>query len=928
MSLDTYYQKRNFEETPEPRGEKKAELGYGYVIQKHHARRLHYDFRLELDGVLKSWAVPKGPSLNPKEKRLAVETEDHPVDYAHFEGVIPKPGYGAGTVMLWDAGEWQAEGDANKALANGKLSFVLQGERLKGKWTLIKMKGGKSTGKEWLLLKDDDEYADGGLDPTEAFKKSVLTDRSMEAIAQGEAPTRSPAAQRPSKSLKSSSSRTKKRSEKEISAKSAKKADKKPKQESAQRNKSLKKKSQEVEQTLDGLQSTVSSPKKPAGKRRKASGASNQGSEMAAALAKLRGAKKRRFLNELKPQLATLYKTVPDGEQWLHEIKYDGYRLLAMNNNTPRLLTRNGKDWTAKFPSIAAALETLPQAILDGEVVCLTEQGISSFEGLQNALRIEQSEDLVFYVFDLPYLQGYDLTEAPLLERKKLLEKLVEQLGQKNIRYSEHILSDGPVVYEHACAHRLEGIISKQADSHYQSARTKTWRKIKCAHRQEFVIVGFTAPGGSRKGFGALLLGYYEAGALRYAGRVGTGFNASQLQRISQKLNRLVQKTTPIDGPVQEPEATWVKPTLVAEVEFTEWTSSNRLRHPAFLGLREDKPAREIGREVAQDGAAPTSGNSTQGDGASRAGRKKTRGRSGASRIAGVSLSNPDKVLYDQAQITKQDLAEYYERVAEFMLPYVQRRPLTLVRCPQGHAHHCFFQKHLTDALSDSVKPIAIDEKKGTLNYAYVEDARGLVELVQMGTLEIHAWGSRVDQVEKPDTLVFDLDPGEGVPWSQMQQGALDVYHYLINLGLSSFLRTSGGKGLHVVVPISRRHSWDQVKAFAKALAVRITQDQPESYVATATKAKRKNKIFIDYLRNGRGATSICCYSTRGRDFAPVATPLRWDELGSLPSSQKYRLDNIEDRLESISEDPWEDFFSTKQSITQKMRKTLGMRDT
>lgn len=927
MSLETYYQKRNFEQTPEPRGEKKADLGCAYVIQKHHARRLHYDFRLELGGVLKSWAVPKGPSLDPKEKRLAVETEDHPVDYANFEGVIPKPGYGAGTVMLWDAGDWQAEGDAKKALANGKLSFVLRGERLKGKWTLIKMKGSRSTGKEWLLLKDDDEYASRDADPTEDFKESVATKRSMDSIARGEESLRSSRLKKSSRSTmssKSGSSNSDK--EKTVSPASAKKTAKAAARNlrSDPNNDKSKEKSQKIDRTLEKLQAEDVEERKSASKPR---GSKEKRRGSGASLVDCPGAKKRIFPHELKPQLATLYKTVPEGDQWLHEIKYDGYRLLAMNQKKLRLLTRNGKDWTAKFPSIAEALKPLPEAILDGEVVSLTEQGISSFEGLQAALQLEQSENLVFYVFDLPYLEGYDLTEAPLLVRKKLLAEVLARLGHERIRYSEHIISDGAVVYEHACAHHLEGIISKRVDSRYQSTRTKTWRKIKCAQRQEFVIVGFTAPGGSRKGFGALLLGYYADGALNYAGRVGTGFNAQQLHSISQKLNRLIQKNTPIHGPVDEPEATWVKPELVAEVEFTEWTSSNRLRHPAFLGLREDKSAKEIGREVAQGASFEKTSGGGRKSQANSPGRKKSPGKNSAKRIAGVSLSSPDKVLYEQGQITKRDLAEYYERIAEYMLPYVRRRPLTLVRCPQGHAHHCFFQKHLDDAFSSAVKPIAIEEKKGTLDYAYVEDARGLVELVQMGTLELHAWGSQVDDVDKPDTLVFDLDPGEQVPWSQVQQGAVDVYEYLKDLGLTSFLRTSGGKGLHLVVPVARRHSWEQAKAFAKAVAQEMTKDQPSKYVAIATKAKRTNKIFIDYLRNGRGATSICSYSTRSKPFAPIATPLSWDELGDLQSSQVYRLDNIEARLDSLSSDPWEGFFTTKQSITQKMRKALGMSD-
>ncbi len=942
MSLQTYHQKRDFRQTPEPRGDikktrgKKSKApGFSYVIQKHEARRLHYDFRLEVDGVLKSWAVPKGPSLDPKEKRLAVETEDHPVEYADFEGVIPSPGYGAGTVMLWDAGEWQTDGDAAQALRAGKLSFVLQGQRLKGRWTLVKMKGSRSSGKEWLLLKDDDAFADPATDPTEKFTQSVLTGRSMALIEREKSRTWSSAEEgngrdkdtddRPDKSKRSGATKPKtgkgaiKASD--TGARSASNKKSAQNSDGAKQKKSPPKKQkiarkEEIDSTFETLQSDP--PEKSSTSK------SGKGASSTVSVKKLTGARKARFPTELKPQLATLFKNVPTGDEWLHEIKYDGYRLLAHKNRALRLLTRNGKDWTHKFPEIAQALESLPETVLDGEVVSLRDSGISSFEGLQNALSEGETDSLVFYVFDCPYLDGHDLSGVALRDRKKIVADIVAGLRQDSIRYSEHIAGEGGLVYEHACTHRLEGIISKQADSTYQNSRTKTWRKIKCVQRQEFVIVGFTQPGGNRSGFGALLLGYYEETALHYAGKVGTGFNARQLKAIHKQLSAQARKTSPLAEPADETQVTWVKPTRVAEVEFTEWTENNRLRHPAFLGLREDKDARHIVREAPRDAPADDQATATTGSTQSTAKPGKRAGSGAATNIAGVNLSSPDKVLYDKSGFTKRDVAEYYHQVADAMLPYIRHRPLTLVRCPQGHTRHCFYQKHLGDAFSDVVKPVAVDEKQGTGNYAFVETVQGLVELVQMGTLEIHAWGSKVDDVEKPDTVVFDMDPGEGISWAQIKQACLDVKDCLTGLGLQSFLKTSGGKGLHVVVPLQRRHTWDENKAFARAVAEQMVEMHPALYVATISKAKRKGKIFVDYLRNGRGATAICNFSTRSRPRAPVAVPLSWDELDGLQSSQAWRLDNIVERL-ALKADPWQEYFNVRQSLTQKIKRRMGL---
>lgn len=879
MGLDTYHQKRDFSKTPEPsgshaKGSKAKGDGGGFVIQKHAARALHYDFRLEVDGVLKSWAVPKGPSLNPKDKRLAMETEDHPRDYAGFEGVIPKPNYGAGTVMLWDEGEWQPEGDPRKALAAGKLNFVLRGKRLNGQWSLVKMRGGKLPGKskhsggEWLLVKQNDEFADSGTDPTEEFTESVATGRSMKRIAEDGGAKTSDRKPRAKSSAGRSASKT---------------GSAKNKTNDTKKNE---KKTDAVDSALDDMQQ----PDKGKPNPKQASAAKKSH------LKKLTGAAEKAFPKNLTPQLATLYKTVPESDDWLHEIKFDGYRLLAMKQRNLSLITRNGNDWTEKFPALTEALKDLPECIVDGELVYLNDQGVSSFGGLQRILKTGATENLAFYAFDLPYLQGYDLTKVPLLERKKLLADIILKLDQPQIKYSDHIHGQGADVLRHACEHRLEGIVSKKADSPYQSTRAKSWRKIKCGKRQEFVIVGFTEPGGSRAGFGALLLGYYEGKKLCYAGKVGTGFNTSLLQDMRKKLDKLARDKSPLSEKIAEKKVRWVNPELVGEVEFTEWTRDNHLRHPAFVALRSDKPARQIVREIPADEDIK---------------QKQP--------VPAATVSNPDKVLYEKAGITKQDLADYYQFIAPHMLPYVQRRPLTLVRCPHGHTRNCFFQKHLNEGAGKSLKPVAIAEKKGTSDYPYITDAKGLTDLVQLGTLEIHAWGSTIDNVEKPDVLVFDLDPDEGVIWDELKLATVELREYLQQLGLKSFARTSGGKGLHVVVPVKPTQEWDDAKAFCKAVAQKMADNQPNRYVANMSKAKRKNKIFIDYLRNGRGATAICNYSTRGKPYAPVATPLEWNELIDLDSAQAYRLDNIRERMQSLQKDPWEGFFEIRQAVTKKV---------
>ncbi len=897
MSLKEYKRKRNFRRTPEPSGRgTKSAPGRQFVIQKHAARRLHYDFRLEYDGTLKSWAVPKGPSLDPSVKSLAVQVEDHPLDYATFEGVIPQGEYGGGTVMVWDHGTWEPEEDPDRGLKQGKLKFTLRGEKLHGSWALVRM-GGKAgeDGKNWLLIKHRDEEAKPSAkhDILRRKPRSVVSGREMDQIAQdadrvwsnnrnGKAKSKqaSPAAQAKSKSGKSKGRGTR----------------------ASRQNRSP--------ITANELE------KAPAARR-----------------ASLPG--------DFQPQLATLASRVPEGDDWLHELKFDGYRILAfIENGKVRLVTRRGNDWTSRFRPVADALAELSikSAILDGEVVSLDKQGLSNFQQLQNTMKRGNAESLVYYAFDVPYLLGYDLTKTPLMERKEVLGRLLLSGNPENdgtVRYSDHIRGEGEHVLQHACRSAMEGIISKRADSAYQQYRSSSWLKVKCLKQQEFVIGGFSKPEGSRVGFGALLLGHYENGDLMYAGRVGTGFTTQSLRQLAAELKKRKIDSPPFKNPPtgsRRRGVTWVRPELVGEVEFSEWTSDGRLRQPSFQGLREDKPAEDVVREKPK---SPASIEKAVGNGAPKRKRRSAKKKGSSVRakpssknassgeVAGVRLTHPDRVLYPEQGLTKADLAEYYERIADWILPYVVDRPLTLVRCPDGQAGECFYQKHLTGSMPDAVQGVMIEEKGKRKEYVMVGDLAGLVSLVQMGVLEMHPWPAKKDKLERPDYLVFDLDPGEGIEWKAVVEGARELRSRLEEVGLSTFLRTSGGKGLHVVVPIQRRNTWDEAKQFAKSVADTLSREAPDRYIATMSKAKRRGKVYIDYLRNQRGATAIACYSTRARTGAPVAVPLAWDELSARTRADMYHVTNLQKRLSKLSRDPWEGFFSQRQSITREMREAF-----
>jgi bifunctional non-homologous end joining protein LigD len=885
MGLQEYKRKRDFKKTPEPAGKVAAAKGHSFVIQKHAATRLHYDFRLEMEGVLRSWAVPKGPSLDPAEKRLAVHVEDHPLDYGDFEGIIPKGQYGGGTVLLWDHGTWYLEEDGEtdpvKAYRKGKLKFRLEGEKLHGRWNLVRMHGEKAgeNKENWLLFKENDEAAVPGSGDAvvQEYPESVATGLSLEEIAAD-----------PDRVWKSNR-------EEKVEKKEAKKPAKAPKAAPA----------------------SALSP------------------------ASLPGARKAKIPAKIAPQLATLVSEPPKGEEWVHELKFDGYRIVCeLREGKVKAVTRNGKDWSDRFGVVTRAVADLParEVVLDGEVAVLLPNGTTSFQALQNALGGDTNADLVYFVFDLLYLDGHDLRGVPLLERKQALARLLEtQPKQGTIRLSDHVQGSGDEFYRHSCDFGLEGIISKRGDLPYEGGRGKGWLKVKCLKRQELVIVGFTDPEGSRTGLGALLLAVNQGDDLVFAGKVGTGFNATTLKDLRKRLDKLERKTPAFKKAPRGAEARrshWVEPKLVAEVAFTEWTEDGVLRHPTFQGLREDKAASDVVREVeqkppakkivAKKTAAKKTAKGPRKDLPALGPERDPEDVTSIGEVAGVRITNPDRVLYPEQGLTKRELALYYERIAAWILPHLQNRPLTLVRCPEGHEKQCFYQKHISEQVPATVKRVTIEGD--SVPYGAVDSLPGLISLVQMGVLELHIWGSHIDDVERPDYVVWDLDPDEGLGWDRVVEGALKVRELLEGLGLQTFLKTTGGKGLHVCVPLVRRGDWDDVKAFTKAVVETIVAAEPSRYTSKLPKASRKGKIFIDYLRNGRGATSIAAYSTRARPNAPVSTPLFWEELETDVRGNTYTVRNLPERLEGLESDPWASFLKVRQSITAAMKKAVGMK--
>ncbi|MGE5170309.1 MAG: DNA ligase D [Rudaea sp.] len=887
MGLEVYRQKRNFKTTPEPAGRVRRRRAREllFVIQKHAASHLHYDFRLEFDGVLLSWAVPKGPSLDPHDRRLAMHVEDHPIEYGEFEGVIPPGQYGSGTVLLWDRGHWEPEGDAEAGYRAGKLKFRLHGEKLNGRWMLVKSRGGKyDAAKSWLLIKENDEYARFGADAhvVDTEPDSVASGRTMEAIAAD-----------PDRVWHS--------------------------------NKSVE----------ENVRTGRVRRKKPA-----------------LALGDVAGAREAAQPDTMDAELATLVDAPPAGADWLHEIKLDGYRMLCrVARGRCRIFSRNGKEWTSAFPAVAAAVARLPvnSAWLDGEIVVLDASGRTSFQALQNVLSDGASAKPLYCVFDLPYLDGYDLRDVPLETRKALLAKVIGDAP--GVKFSDHVRGNGAGFFAEACRLGLEGVVSKRAASRYQAMRGRDWQKVKCAKRQEFVIGGYTDPQGSRTGFGALLLGYYDDGALRYCGKVGTGFNETMLSRLHGELVKRATDETPFVDPPTGAEgrrAHWVAPELVAEVAFTEWTRDGTLRHPSFQGLREDKRARDVVRErpaastEPKPARAPTPTSSRSRSARGSTGAASTRATSAkparsdarrvparsadANTVAGIAISNGSKLLYPESGITKLDVARYYEAVGELIVPHLRERPLTLVRCPNGWDKPCFYQKHASGAVSEHIDRIDIRDSGGLSPYMMANSVSAVVALLQMGVLELHPWGSRAPKLDYPDRLIFDFDPDEGLGWEKLVEAVGVLRKLLDTLELEGFLKTTGGKGLHVVVPVEPTRTYVEARDFCQAVAELLVRTFPDRFTSKISKARRTGRIFVDYLRNVQGATAIAPYSVRAKQGAPVALPIDWSELAREVRFDHFNVRNVPALLGRRRRDPWARMPTLRQTLTDAILERVGVR--
>ncbi|MDF2794893.1 MAG: ligD [Pseudomonas orientalis] len=832
--LSEYNRKRDFGITAEPAGNspagKRKASALSFVIQKHDARNLHYDFRLELDGVLLSWAVPKGPSLDPSQKRLAVHVEDHPLSYGGFEGSIPAGQYGAGDVIVWDRGIWQPHDDPHKAYAAGKLKFSLVGEKLTGDWTLVRTRlKGSGDKEQWLLIKEKDQQArpSAEYDIVEAQPASVLSD------------------------------------------------------------------------------AVVGKPKaKPEAKAKTKAAPKASTRKQAAAVPEA-----------FSPQLATLVDRAPEGD-WHYEIKFDGYRILArIRDGEVRLFTRNGHDWTDRLPRQAKALQALKlkDSWLDGEVVSLNGDGLPDFQALQNAFDIGRSLDIVYYLFDAPFLNGRDQREEPVEARRAALKSALAGSKSKLLRFSEAFAANHRDIFESACDLALEGVIGKRAGSPYVSSRSADWIKLKCRLRQEFVIVGYTRPQGSRTGFGALLLAVNDDTGLVYAGRVGTGFDQASLKAIYAKLTALERKDSPLQKPLTSAQARgvhWVEPSLVGEVQFAEWTREGVVRQAAFVGMRTDKPAAQIIHEQ------PRTAKSVKTPKAKKTVKEvKT--------VKSMKITHPDRVIDKQSGTQKQELAQFYAEISASILPFLRNRPVSLLRAPEGIEGEQFFQKHSERMAIPHIKQLDQALDPGHARLMEIDSADALIGAVQMGTVELHTWGATTDKIETPDLFVLDLDPDPALPWKSMLEAAQLTLSVLDEIGLQAFVKTSGGKGLHLIVPLARRDHWDTVKAFAKAIAQFMTQQLPERFTATSGPKNRVGKIFIDYLRNARAASTVAAYSVRARPGLPVSVPISRDELSGLRSAQQWTVANLHERLRDLKDDPWAGY-ANRQKISKQMWDKLG----
>ena len=824
--LQEYQRKRDFSATPEPAGKRqrgKQVHALQYCIQKHDASHLHYDFRLELDGTLKSWAIPKGPSLDPKVRRLAVHVEDHPLDYADFEGNIPEGHYGAGDVIVWDRGIWEPEGDPHASYVKGKLRFRLQGEKLSGVWNLFRTHlAGKK--EQWMLVKshDDEARSEAEYSIVEAQPDSVLSDRTLVS-------RRAKVADQPAK--------------------------------------------------------------RPAASRKRASSTA-----------------KTALPDHLQPQLATLVDSPPSGD-WHYEVKFDGYRILArIDGDDVRLFTRNGHDWSAKMPHQVQALRKLKlkSAWLDGEMVVTGDNGVADFQALQNAFDTERDEQISYYLFDLPFFDGQDLRQAPLQARREQLAKLLKKDRSDVLNFSADF--DEPVqsLLDSACRLGLEGLIGKRLDSPYVSRRSNDWIKLKCQQRQEFVIVGYTDPKGSRSGFGALLLALHDSdsGALRYAGKVGTGFTATTLASIHARLKPLEVGKSALAKPPTGAEARgvhWLKPTLLAEVAYAQMTRDGVVRHAVFHGLRDDKPAQSIDLERPANKTAKNKENTLLSD---------------------LHLTHPERVIDATTGVTKREIAEYYADVAKWLMPQLKNRPVALVRAPEGLSGELFFQKNAGQLHIPGV--LSYEKAEAGQAAMVLNRPDSLLGAVQMNMLELHTWNATDKDFDKPDRFVLDLDPDPALPWKSMVEATQLTLTLLDELGLKVFLKTSGGKGMHLVIPLSRRDSWDQVKDFSHAIVDYLAKLFPDRLSAVSGPKNRVGRIFIDYLRNGKGATTACAYSLRAREGLPVSVPIWREELTQLKAANQWTISTIRERLAEV-DDPWAQLGKTRQMITARMRKQLGL---
>ncbi len=913
--LARYREMRDFDVTAEPAGGAKsaraADEGAGeglpqmpFVIQKHAASHLHYDFRLGWNGVLKSWAVAKGPSYFTGDKRLAVQVEDHPMEYGGFEGIIPQGQYGGGTVMVWDQGTWNPQAghtDVDARLREGSLKFTLHGTKMKGNWALVRM-GGKAANERkpnWLLIKEHDgfEYTSTDRPVTEAEPDSVVTGRSLEQIAKNEDHVWNS-------------------------------------KETAGTGKAWYRR----EAGSGGVAAAGGLAASPVRKAVKAGARVLEVPDEAPA---------EKMPGFLPPQLAQQSTTPPAGDGWLHELKLDGYRIQARKvGNKVQLLTRTGLDWTHRMKTVAAEVGELPveSAVLDGELVVLAENGTTSFADLQAAFQEGVNKPLTYFAFDLLHVNGRNLRGLPLVERKRLLAELLKGAGEF-VRLSEHLESSGEDVFHKACEFHAEGIVCKRASSRYSPGRSTDWLKLKCIHEQEFVIGGFTLPSNGTYGIGALLLGFYDGAEgherLVYAGRTGTGFTQKTHRILRDQLEMLRQAGVPFDKPPAEAKrgAIWVRPELVAQVNFATWTADNLVRQASFKGLREDKPAGEVRRE--EPVMRPRGEKRASHTGRARVAAKmvaaadkavqaavakpgKAAAKTGGN--APVRLTHPDKVLDVETKLTKQQLADFYWAVAPYMLPHIAGRPLSLVRCPEGSEQPCFYQKHVNHMLPAGIEGIDVPDKKTGKPEPYItlSTPEALAGLAQMGVLEVHPWGSRNEDLEHPDRFIIDLDPDVAIPWTTLAASAGEVRKLLKKLGLESFLKLTGGKGLHVVVPIEPEHDWGTIKQFAHAFVLMMEKAVPQLYLTKMTKAARKDRIYLDYLRNERGATAVAPYSPRARAGAAVSLPLAWGDL-KLAERPVFRVAEFGDWRGRLGKDPWKGMEGVEQRLTGETLEMFGV---